>query len=72
MATMVQRTCWCGKAFEARATDVRRGWGKSCCKKHAARAREAKARATEPVYVKQARTLDEGMSGMDHDWSPFG
>ncbi len=39
---MVQQVCWCGKRFEARAADVKRGWGKACCKKHAAHAREKK------------------------------
>lgn len=42
MAAMVQQTCWCGKKFEARLADVKRGWGKACCKAHAAHAREKK------------------------------
>lgn len=82
MAAMVQQVCWCGKKFEARAADVNRGWGKSCCKKHAARARERKLNAIaqcdgykmshkEPDYMLQARTIDEGMLGMDFDWSPI-
>lgn len=37
---MVNRTCWCGKHFQVRAADVKRGWGKACCKSHAAHARE--------------------------------
>ena len=49
MATMVQQVCWCGKKFEAREADVKRGWGKSCCKKHAAKARERKQQAVS-VY----------------------
>lgn len=32
MATMVQRKCRCGKDFQARAADVKRGWGKFCSK----------------------------------------
>lgn len=83
MATMVNQQCWCGKKFEARAADVKRGWGRACCKKHAARARELKARCAasttfvrngvrkEPDYMVYARTIDEGMLGMEHDWSPF-
>lgn len=83
MAAMVQQVCWCGKKFEAKAADVKRGWGKSCCKKHAARARELKLRCAaqvpvirngvrhEPDYMRDARTMDEGMLGMDFDWSPL-
>ena len=85
MATMVQQVCWCGKRFEARAADVKRGWGKACCKKHAARARELKGRCAkdtvvirngrryepEPDYMRHARTIDEGMLGLDFDWSPL-
>ena len=39
---MVNRTCWCGKGFQARAADVKRGWGNACSKSHAAHAREKK------------------------------
>lgn len=80
---MVTQTCWCGKKFEAREADVKRGWGKACCKKHAARERELKKRCAaqttfirngvrdEPDYMRHARTIDEGMLGMDFDWSPL-
>lgn len=83
MMAMVDVTCWCGRKFQARAADVARGWGKSCCKKHAAKARELKARCAkqtvyikngvrhEPDYMLHARTIDEGMLGMDFDWSPI-
>ncbi len=39
---MVERACWCGKKFQAREADVRRGWAKACSKAHAAHAREKK------------------------------
>lgn len=39
---MVEQTCWCGKTFQAREADVKRGWAKACCKSHAAHAREKK------------------------------
>lgn len=42
MATMIERTCWCGVKFQARQADVTRGWGRACCKAHAAHAREKK------------------------------
>lgn len=40
--TMVDRTCWCGKVFQAKSADVKRGWGNACSKAHAAHAREKK------------------------------
>lgn len=39
---MIERTCWCGKKFQARKVDVKRGYGNSCCKSHASIARERK------------------------------
>ena len=70
--TMVQQRCWCGKVFEARAADVARGWGKACCKRHARIAREVETRITKkPDYMRDAQTMDEGMLGLDFDWSPF-
>jgi len=39
---MVERTCWCGKKFQAREADIKRGWAKACSKAHAAHAREKK------------------------------
>lgn len=39
---MIEQTCWCGKKFQAREADVKRGWAKACCKSHAAHAREKK------------------------------
>lgn len=37
MATMI---CYCGKEYEAREADLKRGWGLTCCKRHAAIRRE--------------------------------
>lgn len=42
MATMIEQMCWCGKTFQAREADIKRGWAKACCKSHAAHAREKK------------------------------
>lgn len=77
MAMMVQQKCWCGKKFEARAIDVRRGWAKSCCKSHAAFARTRKQRAKRSISAEALRqkaeydTYEAGMDGLDFDWSPF-
>lgn len=32
MAAMTDVTCICGKVFKARASDVKRGWGRFCSK----------------------------------------
>lgn len=32
MVSMTTRTCHCGKQFQARTADVKRGWGKFCSK----------------------------------------
>jgi len=39
---LINQTCWCGKTFQAQSADVTRGWGKACCKSHAAYSREKK------------------------------
>lgn len=36
----VQMKCYCGKVYEAREADLKRGWGLTCCKSHAAVRRE--------------------------------
>lgn len=54
MAQMVERTCWCGKKFQARLADVKRGWAKSCCKAHAAWKRE-KAKGPAGLIEKDRR-----------------
>lgn len=28
--------CWCGEEYAAKESDLKRGWGYSCCKSHAA------------------------------------
>jgi hypothetical protein len=33
---MLKLECWCGRKYEAREADIKRGWGFSCCKSHAA------------------------------------
>lgn len=32
----VTLVCWCGLPYVARIADLKRGWGRSCCKSHAA------------------------------------
>lgn len=33
---MVDMVCWCGTQYVARSADLKRGWGLSCNKSHAA------------------------------------
>lgn len=33
---MVTMVCYCGKEYQAREADLKRGWGLTCCKSHAA------------------------------------
>lgn len=40
MASMTTRTCRCGKQFQARTADVKRGWGKFCSKSCKAKEQE--------------------------------
>lgn len=54
MAKMVEQTCWCGTKFQAREADVKRGWGKSCCKSHASWRRE-KAKGPAGLIEKDRR-----------------
>ena len=42
---MIKMTCRCGKTYEAREADVKRGWGKSCSKRCAAVKRTRQERA---------------------------
>jgi len=39
---VIERTCHCGKKFQAKEADVKRGWAKCCSKACAARMREQK------------------------------
>lgn len=40
MASMTTQTCRCGKQFQARTADVKRGWGKFCSKSCKAKEQE--------------------------------
>jgi len=56
---MVDRVCWCGKKFQARSADVKRGWAKACSKSHAAVARERKLDRHDYKHGGQKRQRDE-------------
>lgn len=70
--SMVEQTCWCGKEFQAREADVRRGWAKACCKSHAAHAREKKLdrfgfqRGESGTFNSRMADLRDGGEDADH------
>lgn len=78
MAAMVDQTCWCGKAFQARKADVKRGWGRACCKAHAAHAREKKLdrfgfqRGESGTFKSRMAELQSRRSNDDMDWDELG
>lgn len=55
---MVDRVCACGKHFQAREADVKRGWGKSCSKSCAAKATNKKT-GNYARYMNRKRELEE-------------
>lgn len=79
MATMVQRKCRCGKDFQARAADVKRGWGKFCSKSCKAVEQERHTRqyadylsgntATQKKERRSARKVKRARSGGVFDLS---
>lgn len=54
MASVI-RTCRCGKKFEARLVDIKRGWAKSCSKSCAAKKRE---KENDHQYVRRVHIDD--------------
>ena len=61
MARMVNRVCRCGKKFQARASDVKRGWGKFCSKK--CKAIEQEGRTHQYAELKDNNANDTGLAG---------
>ena len=65
---MVDRKCQnkkCGMPFKARSADVKRGWGRFCCK-------SCKATAQEARTGQYARVLAGGSSREDIDYEGGG
>ena len=67
MATMVKVTCacGCGKSFESRAADVKRGWGKYYDKSHKAVAQERRT-GQHAAHKARMHRIDE--DDIDGDW----
>ncbi len=53
---MVELICWCDKHYFAREADLKRGWGFSCCKSHAAIKRDYGR--SNPVVVSTGQCLN--------------
>ena len=48
-------TCECGVIYKARQADIKRGWGKSCSKRCAAKRRNSEASKRYPIRVEMAQ-----------------
>ena len=68
VAAMVDRVCWCGKHFNARPADIKRGWAKACSKSHAAIARERKLDRNDFKHGGQRRDRDEDIDYEGGGW----
>lgn len=66
----IEMICWCGSHYFARESDVKRGWGLSCSKSHAAIRRDyGKPRATrvDGIVVKKVSKSNRGANRLTPD-----
>ncbi len=71
MAKLLEMICWCGGHYDAREADIKRGWGLSCCKSHAAIRRDLgkpKATRADGVKLKRVRKKDRGANRVTPDY----
>jgi hypothetical protein len=67
---MVDLICWCGKQYQAREADIKRGWGLSCCKSHAAIRRDygrPKATRVDGAKIPRVSKKDRGANRITPD-----
>ena len=67
---MVELICWCGKQYSAREADLKRGWGLSCSKSHAAIRRDygkPKATRVDGIKIPRVRKKDRGANRLTPD-----
>jgi hypothetical protein len=65
--TMVDRKCqWCRKPFQARAVDVKRGWGRICSKSCKAK-RQEKQTGQHAAYL-EGRIASSAYDDFDPSW----
>lgn len=65
----VELICWCGKQYTAREADIKRGWGLSCSKSHAAIRRDygrPKATRVDGLKIERVRKKDRGANRIEH------
>lgn len=63
MASMTEVKCTCGKLFEARTADVKRGWGKFCSKSCKAIKQTKDTGIAGPDYKAADRSVHQMKSG---------
>jgi hypothetical protein len=63
MAKMVKKKCRCGIEFEARLSDIKRGWGKYCSKSC-----KAKRQTQDRFNNSNKNTVAGGSWSEDQDW----
>lgn len=66
----IQMTCVCGKEYQAREADLKRGWGKSCSKSCASKKREKKTGNYKRFCEMGSQSKNDGhyVGGYDHDF----
>lgn len=66
----IELICWCGKQYTARESDIKRGWGLSCSKSHAAIRRDygrPKATRVDGVKISRVKKSDRGANRLTPD-----
>ena len=66
----VELICWCGKQYTAREADIKRGWGLSCSKSHAAIRRDygrPKATRVDGLKIERVSKKDRGANRITKD-----
>lgn len=64
MAKMVDKSCErCGADFQARAVDIKRGWGKFCSKSCKAQKQTQMTGIAGPHYKADGKTVDQMKNG---------
>lgn len=63
----IELVCHCGNKYSPRVSDLKRGWGKSCCKKCASIKREFGRRDPVGIDGKSYKRIIEELKGNNND-----
>lgn len=66
----LEMICWYGEHYSAREADIKRGWGMSCCKSHAAIRRDFGrpcAKRADGIEVKAVNSKNRGARRLTPD-----